>query len=208
MTPTEPAAPDLEVIRDPARLALLLDPERRRLVAALMEAPDSAAGLARRLGESRQRLNYHLRVLEEGGLVELHEERPRRGVRERVMRVVARRFVVDPGALGELGATGPEAGDRFSATYLVALAARSIREVAALRERAESTGRRLATASLSAEVRLADPSDFRALVEEVSAAVGEIVARYHTEAGAGRTFRLVAATYPAPERRTPGEEDA
>ncbi|NIP81922.1 MAG: helix-turn-helix domain-containing protein, partial [Gemmatimonadetes bacterium] len=58
----------------------------RRLLDALLERPDSAVGLARRLGDTRQRLNYHLRVLEGAGLVELEEERPRRGVRERVMR--------------------------------------------------------------------------------------------------------------------------
>ncbi|MEN8374222.1 MAG: winged helix-turn-helix domain-containing protein, partial [Gemmatimonadota bacterium] len=53
---------------------LLRDPERRRLVEELRELPDSAAGLAQRLGQTRQRLNYHLRALEEAGVLELHQE--------------------------------------------------------------------------------------------------------------------------------------
>jgi DNA-binding transcriptional ArsR family regulator len=152
----------LEVLRDPARAAALLDPERIRLMDALREAPDSASGLARRLGESRQRLNYHLRVMEEAGLVELEEERPRGNFVERVMRPAARQFVLDPGALGpppEGASEDPAlAGDRFSATHLIALAARTIREVAALRARADARSQRLATAGLQASVRLRSPS--------------------------------------------------
>src|SRR5690606_24914395 len=88
------------VVREPERAAALLDPERRRLVEALAEMPDSASGLARRLGDTRQRLNHHLRALEGAGLVELQEERRRGNCTERVLRAVARRFVVDPAALG------------------------------------------------------------------------------------------------------------
>jgi DNA-binding transcriptional ArsR family regulator len=200
------ATRDVELIREPERVAVLVDPDRQRLVAALRESPDSAVGLARRLGDSRQRLNYHLRLLEEAGVVELAEERPRRGVRERVMRVVAERFVVDPSALGELA---PElaGADRFSATYLVALASRAIRELADLLGRARSTGKRLATAGLSTEVTLAEPADFDAFVEDLSRAVGEVVARHHMEGGGGRTFRVLAGTYPAPPEDPGTRED-
>ena len=61
------AVPELLVLSDPVRARTLLDPERRRLVEALAREPDSASGLARRLGEKRQRLNYHLRLLERAG---------------------------------------------------------------------------------------------------------------------------------------------
>ena len=185
------------VVREPERIAVLMDPARRRLVRALRERPDSAVGLARRLDDSRQRLNYHLRVMEAAGLVELAEERPRRGATERVFRVVAGQFALDPGSLGELSAE-PEDGDRFSATYLVALASRAIRELAALLDRARATGKRVATAGLSTEVRLADPADVTAFVDELTSAVAAVVARYHTVEAAGRSFRVFAGTYPGP----------
>lgn len=191
------AAQRVEVVREPERIAVLMDPARRRLVRALLERPDSAVGLARRLDDSRQRLNYHLRVMEDAGLLEVAEERQRRGARERVFRVVARQFALDPGSIGELSPE-PEEGDRFSAVYLVALASRAIRELAGLLDRAKATGKRLATAGLSTEVRLSDPAEFNAFVEELTSAVAAVVARYHTEEGAGRRFRVFAGTYPGP----------
>lgn len=189
----------LEVLRDPEQAAALLDPGRRRLIAALRKQPDSAAGLARRLGESRQRLNYHLRALEEIGLIELQEERRRGNCTERVLRARARRFVVDPGAFGELAADPEMAGDRFSSTYLLALAARTIREVAELQGRAAETGKRLATAGWSGEVRLGRPADVESFVEDLTRAIAEAVARNDVGEGEGRPFRIVGGLHPAPE---------
>ncbi len=203
----EPTRGDMEVLREPERIAVLMDPGRRRLVDALLERPDSAVGLARRLGDTRQRLNYHLRVLAEAGLLEVAEERQRRGARERVYRVVARRFALDPGSLGELSPE-PLDGDRFSATYLVALASRGIRELAALLERARSSGKRLATTGLSTEVRLAEPGDFNGFAAELSRAVAKVVARYDTAGPGGRTFRVFAGAYPGPGAKARTEEEA
>ncbi|NIP81923.1 MAG: ArsR family transcriptional regulator, partial [Gemmatimonadetes bacterium] len=54
--------------------------------------------------------------------------------------------------------------------------------------RAGATGKRLATAGISAEVRLAEPADFNDFVEDLARAVGEVISRYHVDRG-GRTFR-------------------
>lgn len=200
---------EILILRDPERVALVMDPARRQVVEALAAGPDSAVGLARRLDDSRQRLNYHLRLLEDAGLIELAEERPRRGVTERVMRLVARRFVVAPAELGgPAGAEEREAasGDRFSATYLLALASRSIRELADLLDRARSSGKRLVTAGVSAEVRLAEPSQIEAFVEDLTRAVGEVIAKHQSEAPGGRTFRLTAGFYPKPVPGGSGSE--
>ena len=67
---------DLAVIEDPAVAEISLDPVRSRLLAELAE-PASATMLAGKLGLPRQNVNYHLRALEEHGLVELVEERGR-----------------------------------------------------------------------------------------------------------------------------------
>jgi DNA-binding transcriptional ArsR family regulator len=194
--------PSLAVVRDPDSALALLHPERRRLAEALAESPDSASGLARRLGEKRQRLNYHLRVLEQAGLVELAQERKRGDRSERVLRVIARRFVLDPSSIGQLAAADPtEVGDRFSATYLVALAARVIRELAHLLDRAKKDRARLATASVNTSVRIATPGQFDAFTADLTRAVAEVVARYHSEQGEGRWFRVVAGAYPGPSQK-------
>jgi DNA-binding transcriptional ArsR family regulator len=202
---TEPAG--VEVLREPDRIAVMMDPGRRRLVDALLERPDSAVGLARRLGDTRQRLNYHLRVMEGAGLVEVAEERPRRGVTERVYRVVARRFVLDPGSLGELSPE-PVEGDRFSATYAVALTSRSIRELAELLSRSRSSGKRMASMGVSAEVRLAEPAGFNAFAEDLGRAVADVVARHTSDAPGGRMFRVIACAHQGVEdERNAGSDE-
>src|ERR671910_1697476 len=150
---TAPAIPQQRIVRQPDQAQALLHPDRRRLLEALAAGPDSASGLARRLGESRQRLNYHLRLLEEAGQVELAEERWKGSRPERVMRLVARQYVLDPAAIGSLAEDPDEAGDRFSANYLVALASRVLRELAELLDRAKKKPARLATAAVNTTVR-------------------------------------------------------
>ncbi|MBI1789124.1 MAG: helix-turn-helix transcriptional regulator, partial [Acidobacteria bacterium] len=134
----------VEVIRGLESAAALLDPTRLQMLNLLAEA-DSASGLARRLKQPRQRVNYHLRELEKQGLVELVEERRKGNCIERVVRATARRYLISPEVLGKLGADPAEARDNFSASYLVAVAARAIREIAVLRIRAERAKQRLAT---------------------------------------------------------------
>lgn len=170
---------------------------------ALREEPDSASGLARRLGDSRQRLNYHLRALEKAGILEVGEERRRGNCVERVLRVVAERFVIDPTAL-DAPTPALEAGDRFSSSYLVALAARSIDEVASLRAKAADEEKRLATASIDARVSLDSPDAMRDFVEELTEAVAEVVARHHRPGAASRTFRVTTLTHPEVRTTGPG----
>ena len=130
-----PAA--LRVIEDAHEASVLLDDDRRGLLAQLRE-PDSAAGLARKAGMSRQVVNYHLKELEKAGLITLFEERRKGNCYERVMKRSADTYMIDPGVLGTLGANPTEMADKLSAAYLMAVAGRSIREVSALSRGAEA----------------------------------------------------------------------
>src|SRR3954447_8894321 len=104
-----------------------LSPLRRAVLTALKE-PGSATELAARLNTSRQRVNYHVRSLERDGLVELVEERARRGCTERVVRATSHAVLVEPSVVGDLP---PHARDRFAADTLLAGGARLVRDVAA-----------------------------------------------------------------------------
>jgi DNA-binding transcriptional ArsR family regulator len=189
-----PAA--LDVVRSAESAAALLDPTRQQLLAQLKE-PDSATGLARRLKLPRQRINYHLKVLEGAGLVELVEERRKGNCLERVVRATARAFIISPEALGELGPDAELAADRLSSTYLIATAGRAIREVATLEDKAKREGKRVATLTLEAEVRFASAEARAKFAEELSDAVARIAARYHDDrAPGGRRFRLLTAVHP------------
>ena len=149
---------------------------RRRILDELDE-PASAAGVARRLGVPRQKVNYHLRALEREGLVEPVDARRRRGFVERRVRAVAR--------------------DRASSAYLVALAGRLAQDVRTLRGGAEDAGKQLATLALETEVRFASPGDLRAFSEELAAEVARLAAKYdRPDLARSRPHRIVAAAHP------------
>lgn len=199
---------EVDVIADPAAAASALDPVRSRLLAELSE-PASAAGLAARLGISRQKVNYHLRALEEHELVEVAGERRWGGLTERLLVATAGSYVVSPGAMGPLTADPGRTGDRLSASYLIALAARSVREVGELWRTARTTNKRLATLSLDTTIRFRSAADRAAFTAELADVVTTLAARYHDEsARSGRPHRVVLTAYPAPVIDTKETEHA
>ena len=190
---------DVEVIDDPATAVVALDPVRARLLAALGE-PASAAELATRLGLTRQKINYHLRALETHGLVRLAGERRWGGLTERRLVATAVSYVVSPGALGEAATDPDRSSDRLSARFLIALAARVVREVADLARRADAQGKRLATLGLDTEIAFRSAAERAAFADELAAAVTDLVARYHAPGAPGaRPHRLVVAAHPVPD---------
>ena len=96
---------DVTVIEDPAAAAVSLDPIRAQLLAELAAGPASAAMLSGRVGLPRQKVNYHLKALEQHGLVELAGERRKGNVTERLMR--RRRVVRHLAARPRRGAARP-----------------------------------------------------------------------------------------------------
>lgn len=189
---------DIAVIDDPAAATVALDPVRSRLLAELAE-PASAANLAARLGMPRQKIHYHLRALADHALVREAEQRRWGGLTERLFVATASSYVVSPGALGPLAADPARATDRLSAGYLIALAARVVREVAALWRRAIDADKRLATLSMDTEIRFASPGERAAFTADLTRAITALVARYHdTSAPGGRDYRLIVLAHPRP----------
>jgi len=189
----------LQIVQDPEKAGVLLQPGRLQLLAEL-EKPGSAAGLARKLGMPRQKLNYHLHELERQGFIELVEERRKGNCMERLVRATAQSYLIGPQAMGLLGKTPAEAVDKFSVAYLISTAARVIRELANLASKARRAGKRLATLTLDAEIRFASAESRNAFAEELAGTVATLAAKYHNErAEGGRRFRLIAAVYPAPD---------
>lgn len=189
---------DLDVLDDPAAATVALDPIKSRLLAELV-TPGSAASLATRVGLTRQKVNYHLRALEEHELVRPVEERHWGGLTERLMVATAKSYVVSPAALGRIGADPARNNDQLSASYLIALAARIVREVGQLWRGARKSDRRLATLSIDAVIRFRSPTERAAFTHDLSQMIASMAARYHDEtAPGGRPHRLVVASYPAP----------
>jgi len=165
----------------------VLSPIRRRILDGLAE-PDSATGLARRLGHSRQNINYHLRSLEDAGLVTVDELRPRRGLTERIMRRTFDVVLVDPTAF-DTGAMSRH--DVAGLSGVIASAIDTIRDAAQVTKRASVDGQRVAAASLSSDIRVASPKKMQDMLDELAA----VIARYDA-GGHGLRVRVSTTVMP------------
>ena len=191
---------DLQVIDNPAAAAVALEPVRSRLLSELA-LPASAATLATRVGLARQKVNYHLHALEAHGLVRLAEERKWGGLTERLLVATAISYVVSPDAMGPVAADPDREMDRLSASYLIALGARVVREVSDLVRRAKEAGKRLATLAVDTEIRFRSATERAAFSNELTDCVAKLVAKYHDEsAPGGREHRLVIVAHPLPQK--------
>ena len=187
---------DVTIIEDPAAAEAALDPVRARLLAELAE-PGSATMLASRVGLARQKVNYHLRALERHGLIELVAERRKGNVTERLLRATASSYVISPTALAAVAPDPARSPDRLSARWLLAVAARLVRDVGQLLTGAAKAGKPLATFAMDGEVRFATAADRAAFAEELASTVTALVGKYHDETSpGGRAHRVIVAIHP------------
>jgi DNA-binding transcriptional ArsR family regulator len=193
----------MTLLAEPDQLRGALAPLRRQLLSRL-RTPASATELARELDLSRQKVNYHLRRLEEAGLIELVEQRRRRGCVERVMQARADAYVVDPSLMSGEPTTSdrsPEptrAGDRHAADHLVAAASDTVRDVTRMQAAADRAGLRLLTFTLETEVRLGEPADLHRFTEALAEALAGVVSEFDTPGG--RAYRVLGTGHPKPKK--------
>ncbi len=187
---------DTAVIEDAAAAEASLDPIRAQLLSELAH-PGSASTLATRTGITRQKANYHLRELERHGLVELVEERRKGNCTERVLQATAASYVISPAALAAVAPDPSRQPDQRSARWLLAVAARLVREVGELITGASAAGKPLATLGIDSEVRFASAKDRAEFAIELANSVNGLVAKYHdTSSPGGRSHRFVLALHP------------
>ncbi|MEQ9103323.1 MAG: helix-turn-helix domain-containing protein [Rhodothermales bacterium] len=187
------------MIHTPRAASAALADLRVSILNALRE-PNSASGLASVLGLPRQKVNYHVRQLEDEGLVRKVGERPARGFTEVLMQTVARRFMIVPQVLGDVAADRKDMEDQVSSMYLAALAAEVIQDLAELRPKAEQQEKRLATLSLASTVRFKSMEDQHAFADKLTTFVADLIREYHADTG--REFKLMAGVYPNPDTTT------
>ena len=188
---------NVAVIEDAGAAAASLEPLRARLLAEL-QVPASAATVAARLGLPRQKVNYHLKELERHGLLALVEERRKGNVTERIMGATARSYVISPAALPGVAPDPSLEPNRRSARWMLAVAARLVRDVGSLITGADRAHQRLATFALDGELTFASAADRAAFISELAASTAQLVEKYHSpNATGGRNHRLVVALHPS-----------
>ena len=199
--------PDVETITDGSRAAVLVQHPLRPRILSLAREPASATQIAAALGEGRQKVNYHVRQLHRAGLLKAAGRRKKRNMVEQRFIATARAYVLAPQLVGPLAAEAARVADVLSASHLVALASQSQAELATVMEAAAAQGKRVATLSMSAELRFESTEQREGFAQALQGALTKVVAEYASpmtrrdgSAGAGRPYRLVVGCYPIPKR--------
>lgn len=186
--------------------SLLLHKERQDLLELLHE-PKSASALARETGRPRQQINYHLRELEKRGYLKHVEDRLRGNCVERVLVRTVDSISISPEVLGKLFAKPEQQPDKLSASYLIAVAGKVIRDLGRMLVLASTQKKKLATFALTSEIRFASAEQRAQFAAEVTDALAKIAAKYHDEtAPQGRSFTWLFGAYPTLNEPATGDQ--
>jgi DNA-binding transcriptional ArsR family regulator len=194
--PNSSPLPRVLSIRDAGGLQALCHPTRVEMLEALRE-PASAAGVARQIGQPRQRVNYHLKALEEAGLVRAVGSRQKGNFVETLYRAVARSFVVAPEVTWKDSRRLDALRSQHSLETLVALGERLQCDAAELLDRAAFDGEQIPSAAVSAEARFASPEARAAFMREYLETTRRLLDEYGAREGA--PYRVVIAVHPQTE---------
>ncbi len=177
----------------------LLKPRRIEILRRLAE-PRTCTQVAAELGDSPQKVYYHVKRLQQAGLVELVDERRVRGINEGIYRAAAGSYWLSPRLVGTLGPR--KAQDAMSLGFLLDLAEElqaDLAQLAAARSgvgEPQSEGSDLPSLGIAGEVRLA-PEQRAAFLDDLRSALQDVLSRYGGKEGPA--FRIALACYPKGE---------
>lgn len=164
----------------------LFKPQRIEVLRQLAE-PHSCTEVATRLGQTPQRVYYHVKRLMEAGLVTQVSERKVRGITEGIYQASARSYWLSPRLVGRIGAS--RVRDQLSLGYLLDLMEEVQAEVAAL----DRNALELPSIGISGEIRV-PPQHRRQFLDDLQSMLQDLFTRY---GGAeGDAFKLAVACYP------------
>jgi len=186
-------APRVEVLDDADRVAALAHPIRIAILEQL-RTPDSASGVARALGETRQKTNYHVKALLDAGLLEPAGERRARNFVEQLYQSVASTFLVAPALAWSDDRRVDTLRAQLPLEHLVRVGERLQRDAIGLLDRAAFDGEAIPAATVETEVRFADEATRAAFLDEYLAAIKPLLKKYGIRGG--DAYRVALAVYP------------
>lgn len=192
---------DVFYIEEIEQATALLKPARLELLKRLDE-PRTCPELADMLGDSAQKIYYHVKALEKVGLVEKVDERRVRGVVEGYYRAKARSYWLAPQLIGQIGGERMTR-DQISLRVLLDLAAEIHDDIGKLGNQA-AVGKDVPSLSLSAHIHLPDASRRAEFLQEVQATFQNLARKYgipqdDVDIADEQGFRLVLVCYPKQE---------
>jgi DNA-binding transcriptional ArsR family regulator len=188
---------DVIYIDDLAQATVLMKPARLDVLRR-MATETTCNELAAALGSSPQKVYYHVKALEQAGLVERVSERKVRGTHEGIYRAKARAYWLSPNLVGHLG--GERATrDHASLGYLISLAEEVQEDVGRLAGHAGDD--EVPSLGVSARIELKDAADRAAFMKDVQRTFESLARKYGATGGAkGSAYKIALACYPAASR--------
>lgn len=191
--PRRAPAEGTHVVTSLRQMRALVDPLRVRILREFVETPRTTKQVAERLGEKPTRLYRHVEALAAAGLLELKEERRKRGTMERYFQAIASRFEVDRSLLSV-----PGAGEGEGRRTIQALLQRVESEALDAIEQCDE-GDPLGPFVLRADLR-AGPTEVRRLRQKLLEWVEECQAATRSDSAgrtrSGRRFGALVAFFP------------
>lgn len=190
---------NLLYIQDIDQAAALFQPLRVQLLKLMVE-PRSCNDMAEVVGESPQKVYYHVKILERAGLVEKTSEQRVRGIMQGFYQAKARAYWLSPHIVGRLGGRR-RAQDQMSLGFLLSLAEELQTQVAAL---AQQEREEVPSLGLAAQITLRDGNERAAFMQEVQSLFQALARKYGRQSpdpvveADDHTFQLMLACYPKP----------
>jgi DNA-binding transcriptional ArsR family regulator len=187
------------VVDDPEVIAVAVHPLRAKILVELREET-TAAEVARKLGQSRQNIAYHVQTLLKAGLIRHVSERRKGSFVEQIYQAVAPSIVISARSGWDHDPKVVEAlADQVSLRQLVDLGDQMVSEAAGLLDRAAFDGESIASASAQTTIRFADEDRREAFLRGYVEAVADLAKRHGSPAG--QHYRIVHAIYPLEENQ-------
>jgi DNA-binding transcriptional ArsR family regulator len=178
---------DVLLVEHIQQAEVLLKPQPIEILRQLAE-PRTCTEIGERLGQSPQRVYYHVRRLVEAGLVEQVAERKVRGIHEGIYQARARAYWISPRLVGRIGDLR-RAQDELSLGYLLDLMEEVQTDIAAL----DRSAPELPSIGVSGAIRV--PADKRQqFFADLQATLQDLFTRYG--GSEGDAFKLAVACYP------------
>ena len=189
-------------IEDVHQALALLKPQRIEML-KLMDQPRTCLELGKIFGETPQKINYHIKALQNAGLVEQVGERRVRGTVESSYQARARSYWLASDLVGQIGGAAI-AQDQASLRHLLSLTDEMRGDIGHL---AQQVGKEIPSLGLSMHVELDDESRRSAFMADVQHMARILAHKYGaTDGSEGEgnadaqpprpLFRLVLACYP------------
>jgi DNA-binding transcriptional ArsR family regulator len=205
---------EVHFIKQAEEAAELLKPVRIEILSRL-SAPRTCPELARELGMTTQKVNYHMNVLKGAGLVRLIEERRNRGTMEGVYQAVAKSYWFSPHLVRNLG-SHERSRDQASLAYLLQLAEDLQIDIGQMIDDAETKS--IPSLGVNAQIQLRDGAERANFLADIQSFFSHLAEKYGSSddsvtdssvANEGERYRLMLACYSqsVENNNTPTDED-